>query len=336
MTDPQQPTPDQHLFQLMFGFMATRAVSAIAELRVADALAGGPLYYTDLAQKVGADQRALHRAMRLLVSLGVFAEPKPGTYALTPVSELLRSDVPGSLRALAEMITAESHWIPWGRFTDTLRTGESGMLHAFGATAFDWFQKAENAAQWEIFNEAMTSFSSVTGGAIAGSYDFSRFGTIADVGGGQGQLLRMVLAKAPKAKGILADLPQVVEGADTLGGRIEPQGGNFFEGVPAGADCYMMKHIIHDWSDEDSVKILSNIAAAMKPDSRVLVCEMVMPDRPEPHPAKFQDLNMLAMTEGGCERTEAEFAALFEKSGLKLAGVHHTPTPVAIVEAVKA
>lgn len=123
----------------MFGFMATRAVSAVAELSVANALEVGPLYYTDLAQAVGADQRALHRTMRLLVSMGVFAEPEPGTFALTPVSQLLRSEVPGSMRALAEMITAESHWRPWGQFTETLRSGRSGAQHAFGTDVFSWF-----------------------------------------------------------------------------------------------------------------------------------------------------------------------------------------------------
>ena len=229
MSEASGLPPEQQLFQLMFGFMATRAVSAVAELSVADALEVGPLYYTDLAQAVGADQRALHRTMRLLVSMGVFAEPEPGTFALTPVSQLLRSEVPGSMRALAEMITAESHWRPWGQFTETLRSGRSGAQHAFGTDVFSWFQRAENAAQWDQFNAAMTSYSAVTSGAIAESYDFSGFACIVDVGGGHGALLRTVLGKAPKAKGILLDLPNVVEGVtDTLGGRIECAGRDFW------------------------------------------------------------------------------------------------------------
>jgi hypothetical protein len=333
----QAPPPEAQLFQLIFGFMATRTLSAVAELKVADALKNGPRYYTDLAAAVGADQRALHRAMRLLVSIGVFAEPSAGTFALTPVSNLLRSDVPGSMRTMAEMITSESHWLPWGRFTDTLRSGRSGPIHAFGTDIFSWFQRAENAMQWQLFNSAMSGFSATTGAAIADAYDFSGFTRIVDIGGGHGQLLRTVLAKAPKASGVIFDLPDVVKGVtDTLGGRIECVGGSFFESVPAGADCYLMKHIIHDWSDEHCTKLLANVVKAMRPDGKVLVCEMVMPDTPEPHPAKFQDLNMLAMTEGGCERSEPELAALFKTAGLRLAAVHPTKSPVSVVEAVKA
>ena len=330
------PPPEAQLFQLLFGFMATRTLTAVASLGVADALKDGPRYYTELAAAVGADQRALHRAMRLLVSLGVFAEPAPGTFALTPVSELLRSDVPGSMRTMAEMITSESHWLPHGRLTDVLRTGRSGPQHAFGTDIFTWFQRAENRAEWELFNAAMTGFSAMTAHAVVEAYDFSGFTRIVDVGGGHGELLRTVLARAPRAAGVLADLPEVVKGADTLGGRIETVGGSFFEGVPAGGDCYLLKHIIHDWSDEHCRTILGHVASAMAPDAKVLLVEMVMPETAEPHPAKFQDINMLAMTEGGTERTEREFAELFAASGLTLVGVHALQAPVCIVEAVKA
>lgn len=333
---PAPPPPDVHLFQLLFGFVATKAVTAVAELRVADALANGPVYYTTLAQTVGADQRALHRTMRTLVALGVFAEPSPGTYALTPVSELLRSDVPGSMRVMAEMITSPSHWLPWGRFSDTVRTGQSGSMSAFGQDLFSWFQQVENKAQWDLFNAAMTGFSAMTAEAVTQSYDFTPFSRIVDIGGGRGTFLRAILHSAPKARGVLCDLPDVVAGADTLNGRIECVGGSFFEAVPTGGDCYTMKHIIHDWSDEHCQKLLANVARAMAPDARVLVCEIVMPDTPEPHPAKFMDLNMLAMTEGGCERTEQEFAALFASAGLKVVAVHPTSSPLGIVEAVKA
>ncbi len=334
---PGAPPPDVQLFQLLFGFIATKAITAVAELRIADALADGPLYYTALARTVGADEKALHRMMRTLTALNVFAEPNPGTYALTPVSQLLRSEVPGSLRSMAEMITSPSHWLPWGRFSDTVRTGQSGSLHAFGTDIFSWFQQPENKAQWDVFNAAMSGFSGMVAKAAAGSYNFAQFSRIVDIGGGQGAFLRTILGVAPNARGVLFDLPDVVSDVtDTLGGRIECVGGSFFEGVPAGADCYTMKHIIHDWSDEHCRTLLGHVARAMAPNARVLVCETVMPETPEPHPAKFMDLNMLAMTEGGCERTAAEFAALFASAGLKLVAVHPTPSPLGIVEAVKA
>jgi hypothetical protein len=321
--------------QALFGMMVTRSISAVAALGVPDALRGGPLYYTDLAEAVGADQRALHRVMRMLSGVGIFAETRPGTYSLTPASDLLRSEVPGSMRDLAVMITARSHWEPWGRLDDVLRTGESGPQHAFGTDVFTWFQAAGNKGEWEIFNAAMTSFSRNTAHAVATSVDFNRFKAIIDVGGGHGYLLNTILATVPRGRGVVYDLPGVVNTAPLMD-RIEFVGGDFFKGVPAGGDCYVLKHIIHDWSDAQSVIVLSNIAKVMASEGRVFVVETVMPESPEPHPAKFMDVNMLAMTEGGCERTEKEYAALFRTAGLELVHVHPTQSLVSVIEARKA
>ena len=321
--------------QALFGFMVTKSLSAVAALDVADALRDGPTYYTDLAGRVGADQRALRRVMRLLASAGIFAEPEPGTYALTPVSELLRSDVPTSMRDMAVMITSDSHWQPWGRLVETLRSGKSGPQHAFGVDVFTWFQQDENQHEWAIFNAAMTSFSKGTSHAVAESYDFSGFRRIVDIGGGHGWFLKTVLSNAPDATGVLFDLPDVVAGSADVGDRIESVGGSFFEAVPDGGDCYTMKHIIHDWGDDQCRVLLANVAKAMAPAGKVLVIEAVMPDSAEPHPAKFMDINMLAMTEGGCERTEKEFGALFASAGLELRAIHPTPSLVSVVEAVK-
>ena len=236
MAKADQSPPEGQLLQALFGFMVTKGVSAAAELEVADALKDGPLYHTELAKKVGADRRALQRVMRMLSAVGVFAEPEPGTYALTAVSELLRSDTSTSMRDLAVMITSESHWRPWGRLTDTLRSGKSGPQHAFGTDVFSWFQRDENKEQWDIFNAAMTSFSSATSRAVVESYDFSVHRRIVDVGGGHGFLLKTILAKVPEAEGVLFDLPGVVDGVhrDELGDRIGCVGGDFFKAVPGG------------------------------------------------------------------------------------------------------
>lgn len=333
-----QPPPDAQLLQTLFGFMVTRSVSAVAELGVADALKEGPVYLADLARTVGADKRSLYRVMRVLVSTGMFAEPEPGSYELTPVSELLRSDVPNSLRDLAVTLTSESHWLPWGQFTQTLISGESGPQHTFGTDIFSWFQRAENSGEWKLFNAAMTSFSSMTSTAVTESYDFSRYKRVVDIGGGHGFFLRAVLSKAPDATGVLFDLPGVHDGlgADELGRRIERVAGDFFQEVPAGGDCYTMKHIIHDWGDDQCRTLLGNIARVMDPAGRVLVIETVMPEGQEPHPAKFMDVNMLAMTEGGTERTEREFTTLFESAGLILEAIHPTQSPVSVIEARQA
>ena len=323
---------------MLFGYMVTRSISVVAELKVPDALKDGPRSTADLAQAVGAHEGALGRVMRTLVSTGLFAEPEPGTYALNPVSELLRSDAPASMRDMAVMITAQAHWEPWGQFIHALRTGESAAQRAFGTDVFSWFQRPENRDEWDLFNAAMTSFSSGTSLAVAESYDFSRFDKIVDIGGGHGFLLKTILSKAPGASGVLLDLPGAIEGADLgeLSERVECVGQSFFDAAPTGGDCYILKHIIHDWGDESCRTILDHVATAMAPTGRVLVVELVMPDGPEPHPAKFMDLNMLAMTEGGKERTEAEYAALFASAGLELVAVHPTQSPVSVIEARKA
>ena len=314
--------------------MVTRSISAVTELNVPDALEDGPRSLAELAQAVGAHEGSLGRVMRTLVSTGLFAEPEPGTYALTPVSDLLRSDVPASMRDMAVMITAKAHWQPWGQFADTLRSGKSAAQHAFGTDVFSWFQRPENKDEWDLFNAAMTSFSSGTSMAVAETYDFSGFRKIVDIGGGHGFLLKTILSKAPAARGVLLDLPGAIEDADLgeLRDRVDCVGQSFFDAAPPGGDCYMLKHIIHDWSDESCRTILGHIATAMAPEGRVLVVELVMPDGPEPHPAKFMDVNMLAMTEGGKERTEAEYAALFASAGLELVAIHPTHSPVSVIE----
>jgi hypothetical protein len=336
MDSQPESQPQDHLIQALFGFMITQAVSAAATLGVADALKAGPLYYTDLASTCGCDQRSLHRTMRALSSIGIFDEPEPGRFANNAVSDLLREDHPASMRGLAVMIASESHWLPWGRFTETLRTGLSGPRHVFGEDIFSWFQREANSEQARIFNDAMSSFSRLTAPMVAECYDFSRFKRIVDIGGGHGLLLRTILAAAPQASGMLFDLPSVVEGADDFDGRIECVSGDFFKAVPDGGDCYIMQHILHDWSDEHCRILLSNIAKAMDPAGVVLAVEVVMPETPGPHQAKFADLNMLAMTEGGCERTEREFRELFQSAGLSLKAVNMTPMEMAVIEGVKA
>ena len=184
----------------------------------------------------------------------------------------------------------------------------------------------------------MTNFSSGTSLAVAESYDFAGFSKIVDIGGGHGFLLKTILSKAPAATGVLLDLPGAIDGADLgeASERVECVGQSFFDAAPSGGDCYILKHIIHDWGDDSCRTILGNIATAMAPDGRVLVVEIVMPDGPEPHPAKALDLNMLAVTEGGKERTEAEYAGLLASAGLELVAIHPTHSPVSVVEGRKA
>jgi hypothetical protein len=338
MTDRSTMAPPERVLQVLFGCVLTRCMTTIAELEVPDVLASGPQPIDELATKVGANRDFLNRVMRTLVSAGIVDEPTPEVYAQTPVSDLLRRDHPASMRDLSLLFTAQSHWDPLRRLPDAVRSGRSGVSHAFGVEMWDWFQRPENRGEWDLFNAAMTSFSSGTSIAVAQSYDFSRHQRIVDVGGGHGFLLRTVLAAAPAATGVLCDLPGVVAGADpkTLGDRIECFGADFFETVPEGGDCYLLKHIIHDWDDARCQKVLTNIARAMSPTGRVLVVDMVVPDERRPHPSYFLDMNMMAQTVGGRERTRTEFGSLLAAAGLKLEAIHPTPGPVSVVEGSKA
>lgn len=333
--DPEAP---MKLMQMLMGFMVTKGISAAAKLGIPDALADGPRYYTALASAVGADQKALHRLMRALTSLGIFAEVEPGTYALAPMSNLLRADVPGSLRAMAVMITTPSHWLPWGRLEDTLRKGISVADDVFGKPLWDYFKDNEEDARW--FNDAMTSFSGMTAHAVAEAYDFKGVKKIVDVGGGHGFFLSTLLRTARGAEGVLYDLPQVIQTlprlADDVAKRITADSGDFFRAVPEGGDLYTLKHIIHDWADDQCRQILTNIRNVMADGGRVLILDAVLPVECAQDPGFLMDMNMLAMTPGGCERTEKQFKDLCAASGLKLTRIIPTPSPVSIVEAVKA
>jgi hypothetical protein len=278
--------------------------------------------------------------MRLLASLGVFAEGPGKSFAVTPVGECLQTDSPASVRYLAMAWGDSWSTRAFERFTDSVRTGIDATTLAFGKQAFELF--ADIPEQAETFHRAMTSLSIFAAAAIAEAYDFSGIMRLADVGGGHGMLLASILKRNPAIKGVLYDLPEVVAGAsahNTFAGmteRVSIESGSFFERVPAGCDGYILKHIIHDWDDQRSRRILSLIREQLPADGRVLLCELLVPESPAPAPAKFLDIEMLALTPGGKERTEREFAELFASAGLRLTRIVPTNSPFCIIEAVPA
>jgi hypothetical protein len=325
--------------QLLFGKQLTASLSALARLGVADHMGESAVSVEDLAARVGAHAPSLYRVMRMLASVGVFTEEPGGKFALTPVGETLKTDAQGSMRAMAMMLGDEWSMHAYTRMADCIRTGIDGVTMAYGKPIFDLL--AERPEQCETFQRAMTGGSNIAAQSILASYDFSGIERLADVGGGHGVLLTSILQKYPAMRGVLFDLPEVVAGvpADRLaacGGRLQVEAGSFFERVPRGCDAYMMKHIIHDWSDEHCRTILKLIRAELPPHGRLLVCELVMPEEPGPAPAKMLDIEMLVMTVGGKERTPREFGALFQSAGLKLGRVVTTPTPICVVEALPA
>lgn len=330
--------PEAFLTQIAFGALMSQALYVAARLSIADLLADKPQPVEKLAASTDTHERSLYRLLRSLSSIGVFREVEPKIFALTPLSEALRSDASNSVRNGIIFMGEEWHWNVWGKMLHSVTTGEAAWKPTHGAEVFDYFRT--NPEKAETFNRAMTDMSVATAPAVVEAYDFSGFQTIADIAGGHGFLLSQILKAAPSLSGILFDMPQVIAGAGALleregvQGRVEKVAGDFFASIPT-ADAYIMKHIIHDWDDERSVKILTNIREAMKPEGKVLIVETVVPEGDEPHYSKLLDLEMLT-SPGGVERTAQEYETLLAEAGLGLARIIPTKSPFSIIEAVKA
>lgn len=316
------------------GAWVTQMIHVAAELGLADHLAPGELAVEELAQACGANPDALFRLLRGLASLGLFCETSPRRFALTPLAELLRSDHPQSLRHFARML-GEEHYQSWDDLLHSVRTGDNAFRHRYGQSIFEWYQ--QRPERGEIFDRAMGDFSRAETAALLQAYPFGEVHHLVDVGGGQGELLKTVLRAHGHLTGTLVDQPWVVEPVgipSELEGRLLVSGGDFFARVPAGADAYLLKHILHDWDDTACLRLLRGIRAAMAPGGRVLIVEQVIPAGNGPFPGKLLDLNMLVMTEGGRERTPAEYATLLGGAGLQLSRIVPTPSPVSVVEAM--
>jgi cyclopropane fatty-acyl-phospholipid synthase-like methyltransferase len=324
--------------QLVTGKWVSKALAVVADLGIPDQLKEGARSASDLAARTGVEADALYRLLRATAAVGVLKELPDRRFENNALSSLMRSDVPNSLRAMVRWIGEESAWRAWAGLEYSVRTGQPAFDHVIGSEVFEHFKTHPEAGR--IFNDAMTNFTVVTAAAVADAYDFSTFEKIVDVGGGHGALLAAIALKYPTVQGVVFDLAEVVAGATPalsaqgLGGRIVAAGGNFLEGVPEGADAYVMKFIIHDWDDDRARKILSNCRRAMKTGGKVLIIEQVVTDRPEATLSKLSDLEMLVMTPGGRERTEQEFARLIGSAGLRMTRVVSTQSPFCIVEAV--
>ena len=327
--------PQTAIFQIIMGAWASQALGAVARLGVADHLDHEPQTTAQLAEAVGANVDALGRTLRALAGLGVFTSPSPGSWALTPVGQCLRTNAAGSMRYLAIAETDSGHWKTWERFSEALRTGAPQAQAALGCLPWDYY--AAHPEQGADFSRAMAAISSMSSFPVLASYDFSGLSTIADVGGAYGSLLAAILRLQPRARGILFDLPQVVAGAGPelgdVGPRVERVGGDFLSQPLPAADLFLLKHVLHDWDDAACVTILKNVHAGMNAASRVLIIEMLIEDGPEPGPAPWMDLNMLVML-GGRERTANEYERLLERAGLETKRVIATPSPYSLIEAV--
>ena len=329
--------PPAQLGQMITGYWVSQAIYAAAKFGIADLLKEGPKSVDDLATATGTKTESLYRLLRALASVGVFAEVDNKRITLTPLAELLRSDSQGSQRSLALMM-GDDPYQAWGNLADSIQTGENAYQKVIGKPIFDHL--AENPEKARIFDEAMTCIHGRESTAFLDAYDFAGIEVVADIGGGNGTQITAILQKHPEMKGILFDLSHVVERARStleaagLGDRCQLATGDFFQSVPSGADAYVMRHIIHDWDDEQSLTILKNCHAAMSSGNKLLLVESVIPPGNDPFMGKFLDLTMMLIP-GGKERTEEEYRELYDKAGFDLRRIVPTSAEVSVIEGVR-
>ncbi|WUI03808.1 acetylserotonin O-methyltransferase [Spirillospora sp. NBC_00431] len=317
MSRSQTGTP---LLDLAFGFIPAQLVHAAAETGLADALAAGPRTSAQLAEETGTHAPSIHRLLRGLTGLGVVEQKERDLFALTAEGQRLRAGAPDSIRSLIRLFCGPEVWRSWGDLTETLRTGEYAWERVTGMTPFEFFDSGSNAELSATFNAAMSEHTRSVAPEIIEAHDFGRYGTVADLGGGDGTLIAAIARAHPGLRGVLFDQPAGLAAASgtlaDVAGRVEVVAGDFFEEVPGGADAYVLKSVIHDWEDAKATAILRNCRAAMRQDARILLLEQVMPEivTPETQGVVRNDLNMLVCT-GGRERTEAEYRDLLESAG---------------------
>jgi hypothetical protein len=326
----------QALQRLIDGFMASQAIHTFTVLGLADKIGAGRRNAGELAEETGSNPLALYRLLRTLAALGILDEDDAKAFALTPLGDGLRSDAPSSLAGWAAFIGSPNPWQNWGQLRDSVRTGETGWRLRLGVDS--WVYRAEHPEEGKAFDRAMVTMTGTVSEAVAESYDFSRFPTIVDVGGGQGALLGSILSRHTEAKGILFDQPHVVAQAeDLLRGRgvldrCRVVGGSFFESVPEGGDAYVMKSVIHDWYDPEALRILESCRRAMSGSAVLLLVERVLEPPNQGLSTKVSDLNML-VNPGGMERTREEYAQLLAGARFQLEQVVQTTTPFRVLQA---
>jgi hypothetical protein len=330
---PHTPAnPVEALIGLASGLWVSRILWAAARLGIADAVEMEPTSLATIAERTGTHEGNLRRLMNALVSVGLFRAEGEERYVHSDLSPFLRTDNPISQRAFIESVFGGEHYAGWGAIEDSVRSGGTAFDSVFGKPVFDWYSAHPNEAQ--KFSRAMESTTRVIEMALMATWTPPPFTVAVDVGGSRGTLVASLLQRNPDARGILFDLPDIIEGVEPTitDTRIDLVGGSFFDSVPEG-DLYLLKMILHDWTDEQSEAILRTIRSAIRPGGHVAIIETVLPEQAGAHPGYLMDVNMMVMT-GGRERSEADFAALLDRTGFKLESVIPTPAVMSVVQAV--
>jgi hypothetical protein len=329
--------PSTALLRLVNGYQVSQAIHVAAKLGIADLLADGPRGSDDLAAATDTHPPTLYRLLRALASVGVFREEADRRFALTPLGECLRADASEPVGGWAAFIGEPYIWQTWASLIHSVRTGENAFRHVHGMDP--WTFRAGHPELSAGFDRAMMVRSRQVSQAVLAAYDFGRFASIIDVGGGNGAFLAAILAEHPGMRGVLFDQPHVAAGAAPIlegagvAGRCQIVGGSFFEDIPAGCEAYLFKAILHDWDDERCIQILQTCRRAMAHGAALLVVEQELGPPNEGAAAKFSDLNML-VAPGGQERTPEEYAALFAGAGFRFTGATPTGSGVSVFEGV--
>jgi hypothetical protein len=327
----------QRLMELINGFQTTQAIYVAVTLGVPDLLRNGALACDELAALTGTHSRSLYRLLRALAAMAIMNESEDRRFALTPLGRALVSDAEPSRNAWAKFVAGPPSWAAWGHLLHSVRTGETGFGRANGQDV--WSYRADNPEDSALFDLAMREHTRNIAREMVSAYDFSQFGHIVDIGGGNGTLMAGLLAACRPATGTLLDLTHVVAGAgDVLEEagvrpRCKVLAGSFFDSVPTGGDVYVLKSILHDWDDPEAHAILRNCREAMHPGARLLIVERILAPRNQGAEGKLSDLNML-VNAGGRERTSEEFTALLAGAGFELGAMIRLPNSRFIIEAI--
>ena len=339
MSEPETVEPALVLRRMLGGYQVAQAIHVAAALGIADLLGDAVRPSDELAAATESDGRALYRLLRALASVGVLREHEGRRFGLTPLGAYLRTDSPDSLAGWAAFIGRPYYWQAWSSLLDSVKTGQNAFRLVHGESV--WEYRAQHPDEAEIFDRAMLTLSRRAARSLIERYPFERFGSVVDVGGGHGGLLAALLAAHPQLRGVLFDLPHVIATAGPnlaaagVDGRCRLEAGSFFDAVPAGADAYLLKWILHDWEDEEAIAILRTTAAAAGGTGVVLVIEQLVGPPNESPDVKLFDLNML-VGPGGRERTLAEYEALLDAAGLRLRQATAAGLGLSVLEAAQA
>jgi len=337
--DQPAPTPLQTMLQMVTARWLSQAISTAAALGIADVVAAEAKTPETIAPAIAAHAPSVRRLLRALASVGIFAEDEHGRFGNTALSAVLRSDIAGSIRGMAMHVGSRAAVGAWSDLTTSIRTGEPAFRRVHGKSFFEHLESAPEESR--AFDHAMHGVSSTEIPAALAAYeDLGTVERIVDVGGGDATLLVAILDRHPRPRAVLYDLPHVVATArerlldSRHRERVEIVEGSFFDAVPAGGDAYLLKHIVHDWSDELALRILRNCRRAVAPRGRVVIIESVIQPGNTPDFGKLLDLEMIAITEGGRERNADEFAALLAAAGFRLSRIVPTAAPTSVIEAL--